>query len=153
MPGEYVFGRGSNVLDYWLLHAEGFVVRRNGERVGDVREVVLDPGRGLASALVVRSRLLHRRRVVPVRAVDAVDPRARVLELEPKPVVLRERPSRRETLQRWSDELDRRADVAGAWLRPRLRAAALAAIAYARHLIVSAERARAARSRRGAGRP
>lgn len=135
MPGEYVFGRGSNVLEYWLVNAEGFAVRSRGSRVGVVRRVVLDPGRGRASALVVRSPLLHRRRVVLAHAIEAVDPELRQLELEPPTP----RPSRAAALKRWScelkrwsDELDRRADVAGAWLRPRLRAAALTLAALMR---------------------
>ena len=34
--GQYVFERGSNVLEYWLANAEGFVVRKRGSRVGVV---------------------------------------------------------------------------------------------------------------------
>ena len=62
--GAYVFGRGSNVLEYWLARAEGFGVRAHGTRIGVVEDVVLDPTRGTASALVLSSRFLHRRRVV-----------------------------------------------------------------------------------------
>ena len=80
--GAYVFGRGSNVLEYWLARAEGFGVRARGSRVGVVEDVVLDPARGTASALVLSSRFLHRRRVVLARTVEAVDPEARVFELE-----------------------------------------------------------------------
>jgi hypothetical protein len=29
-----IFSRGSNVLDYWLLHAEGLVVRSRTTRSG-----------------------------------------------------------------------------------------------------------------------
>jgi hypothetical protein len=119
----FVFGRGSNVLEYWLVNAEGFVVRSRGSRVGVVRGVVIDPARGRASALVLRSPLLHRRRVVLARAFEAVDPEGRLLELEPEE---KRGPSRLERLRRWSDALDRRADGAGAWLRPRLRAWAAA---------------------------
>ena len=80
--GAYVFGRGSNVLEYWLARAEGFDVRARGTRVGVVEGVVLDPARGRASALVLSSRFLHRRRVVLAGAVEAVDPEARLFELE-----------------------------------------------------------------------
>jgi hypothetical protein len=126
MQGEYVFRRGSNVLEYWLLHAEGFVVRGERAQVGVVSEVVLDPARGLARALVVQSRLLRRRRVVHVRAVDAVDPEARVFELAPKEksdsVPVTHGPSPVETLADWSYELDRRVEELVTWLQPRLRA-------------------------------
>jgi hypothetical protein len=77
-----VFSRGSNVLEYWLARAEGFGVRASGTRVGVVEEVVLDPARGKATALVLSSRFLHRRRVVLARTVETVDPEARLFELE-----------------------------------------------------------------------
>jgi len=111
--GAYVFGRGSNVLDYWLARAEGFNVRARGSRIGVVEDVVVDPARGTASALVLSSRFLHGRRVVLARAVQAVDPEARLfeLEVEERPP----RPSRLEPLARGA-----------AWLVPRLHALALA---------------------------
>ena len=76
-----VFGRGSNVLDYWLAHAQGFEVdsgRRNRERVESV--VVESDGR--ATTLVVHSSLRRRRRLLPAEAFAAVDPFARALHLE-----------------------------------------------------------------------
>ena len=97
--GAYVFGRGSNVLEYWLANAEGFVVRAHGSRVGVVRDVVVDPARGRASALVLSSRFLHRRRVVLARAVEAVDPEARLFELEVEETCAR--PSRLASLAHW----------------------------------------------------
>src|SRR5205823_4541616 len=72
----YVFGRGSHVLEYWLTNAEGFAVRSGGSRLGVVRGVVIDPAGGRASALVVRSPLLHRRRTVLAREAAAVGPAA-----------------------------------------------------------------------------
>ena len=108
-----MFGRGSNVLEYWLANAEGFVVRSKGSRVGVVSRVVVDPVRGRASALVLSSRFLHRHRVVLAQAVEAVDPEARLFELEVHEKA--PRPSRLEPLAR-----------AGAWLWPRLLAVALA---------------------------
>lgn len=159
MPGEYVFGRGSNVLEYWLSRAEGFVVRSRGSRVGVVRRVVLDPGRGRASALILRSPLLRRRRVVLASSVDAVDPAERVLELEPTASRSHSR-SWRATLapaagrtgaaagmafrrvQRWSDEVDGRFDAAGAWLRPRLRAWLVAAAVCVRDVLAAARTSR-----------
>jgi hypothetical protein len=107
--GAYVFGRGSNVLEYWLARAEGFHVRARGARLGVVEDVVLDPARGTASALVLSSRFLHRRRVVLAGAVEAVDPEARLFELEVEEHV--PQPSRLAALARW--------------LAPRLRAVAL----------------------------
>jgi hypothetical protein len=98
--GAYVFGRGSNVLEYWLARAEGFGVRARGSRVGVVEDVVLDPARGTASALVLSSRFLHRRRVVLARTVEAVDPEARVFELEVKE--RSPQPSRLARFVRWS---------------------------------------------------
>src|SRR5438067_10272696 len=98
----YVFGRGSNVLEYWLRNAEGFAVRSGGARVGVVYGVVVDPVDGRASALVLRSPFLHRRRVVLARTVEAVDPEERLLELEPEK---KHGPSRMERLEQWSDEL------------------------------------------------
>jgi hypothetical protein len=47
-----------------------------------VDAVVLDPRRGRAKALVVRSAHLHRRRLIPVDAVVAVDPFRRRIEIE-----------------------------------------------------------------------
>lgn len=108
-----MFGRGSNVLEYWLARAEGFRVRAHGSNVGVVEGVVLDPALGKASALVLSSRFLHRRRVVLARRVEAVDPEARLFELEVEERA--PRPSRTEPLAR-----------AAAWLAPRVRALALA---------------------------
>src|SRR5213594_4231052 len=78
MPGALVFPRGSHVLEYWLAHAEGFTVRSRGS----VERVIVEPLYGRATALVVRSGILHRRQVVSAASVTAVDPEARVLELE-----------------------------------------------------------------------
>jgi len=76
-----VFRRGSNVLEYWLECADGFGIRsRLGVRFHVARAIVDDEGR--AERLVIRSRILRRRRVLPVGAVRAVDPFARVFELD-----------------------------------------------------------------------
>jgi len=75
-------------------------VRARGSRVGVVEDVVLDPARGTASALVLSSRFLHRRRVVLARTVEAVDPEARVFELEVK--ARSPQPSRLARFIRWS---------------------------------------------------
>jgi hypothetical protein len=81
MPGSLVFPRGSHVLEYWLAHAEGFTVRSRGS----VESVIVEPLYGRATALVVRSGPFRRRRVVSAAEVAAVDPEARVLELERNP--------------------------------------------------------------------
>jgi hypothetical protein len=86
--GQYVFERGSNILEYWLANAEGFLVRARGSRVGVVRRVSVDPVGGRATDLVLRTRL-HGTRVVPATTIVAVDPARQVLELD-----VEERPSR-----------------------------------------------------------
>jgi hypothetical protein len=74
-----VFRRGSNVLEYWLDHAEGFEIRYRRRIRGRVESVVVECSSGRAQALVVRSRRLHRRRMIPVESIVAVDPFAGVL--------------------------------------------------------------------------
>src|SRR4051812_1279535 len=145
-PGEeYVFARGSNVLDYWLAHAEGFVVCAGGRPVGVVRHVAIDPATGLARELVLRSTLLRRRRVVAAREFEVVVPAQRRLEL---PARVSRWPARRATLKRWSARVDARFEAAGSWLRPRLRASAVAVAARVRryaHDAYSRGRARGVR--------
>jgi hypothetical protein len=109
MPGSLVFPRGSHVLEYWLAHAEGFTVRSRGR----VERVIVEPLYGRATALVIRSGRLRRRQVVSAAEVTAVDPEARVLEVEaPAPPAPRG-PSR----------TAERARSAGAWVAPRIRTA------------------------------
>jgi hypothetical protein len=82
-----VFGRGSNVLDYWLAHAEGFEVLSGIGRRQRVERVLVDHVQHRATGLVVRSSRLpppRRRRVIPAEAVSAVDPFARLFQLERK---------------------------------------------------------------------
>lgn len=75
------FSRGSAVLEYWLVHAEGLVVQPSGARV---EHVVLAQPVGRAEALIVRSRMTGRRRTIPAGAVAAVEPAAGRLLLEPR---------------------------------------------------------------------
>jgi len=80
-----IFSRGSTVLDYWLVHAEGLTVQPLGARVEEV--VVVAPS-GRAESLVVRSRLTRRRRMIPAEAIAAVAPSTGDLLLDaptPKP--------------------------------------------------------------------
>ena len=68
------FGRGSPVLDYWLVHSEGFeLATHGGGHLGVVQEVVIDE-RGYPRALIVRGGVLRRPRVMNVNAVEAVVP-------------------------------------------------------------------------------
>ena len=68
------FGRGSPVLDYWLVHSEGFeLTTPGGGHRGVVQEVVVDE-RGYPRALIVRGGVLQRPRVMNVNAVEAVVP-------------------------------------------------------------------------------
>jgi hypothetical protein len=77
-----VFERGSRVLEYWLIHAEGFTVTSRGRGGARVETVVVDPYTGRASALLVRSGL--RRRLVEADAFSAVDPSRRTLSVTTK---------------------------------------------------------------------
>src|SRR5581483_1444718 len=76
----HVFSRGSTVLDYWLVHAEGLTVQPLGVRV---EEVVVAPRVGRAKALIVRSRVTRRRRAIPADAIAAVEPSSGRLLLDP----------------------------------------------------------------------
>jgi hypothetical protein len=74
-----IFSRGSTVLDYWLVHAEGLIVQPIGARV---EEVVVGPPIGRAEALIVRSRMTHRLRAIPADSIVAVEPSAGHLLLD-----------------------------------------------------------------------
>src|SRR5262245_21913819 len=77
--GRAVFRRGSNVLEYWLDHAEGFEIRYRRRVRGHVESVLVDSGSGRARELVVRSSRLGRTRVIPADSIVAVEPFERVL--------------------------------------------------------------------------
>jgi hypothetical protein len=66
-----IFSRGSTVLDYWLVHAEGLIVQPLGARVV---EVVVTAPIGRAESLIVRSRRTRRRRKIPAASIVAVEP-------------------------------------------------------------------------------
>jgi hypothetical protein len=66
-----IFSRGSTVLDYWLVHAEGLIVQPLGARV---EEVVVTAPIGRAEALIVRSRRTRRLREIPADSIVAVEP-------------------------------------------------------------------------------
>jgi hypothetical protein len=67
------FSRGSAVLDYWLVHAEGLTIQPLGARV---EEVVVTAPVGHAEALIVRSRMTRRRKAIPAASIVAVEPSA-----------------------------------------------------------------------------
>jgi hypothetical protein len=68
------FGRGSPVLENWLGHSEGFeLTSPGGAHQGVVQEVLTDE-LGYPRALIVRSGVLQRARVMNVNAVEAVVP-------------------------------------------------------------------------------
>ena len=73
------FARGSAVLDYWLVHAEGMTVEPLGARV---EEVVVGAPVGHAEALIVRSRMTRRRKSIPAASIAAVEPSAGTLLLD-----------------------------------------------------------------------
>ena len=74
-----IFSRGSTVLDYWLVHAEGLIVQPLGARV---EEVVVTAPIGRAEALIVRSRMTRRLREIPAASIVAVEPSSGHLMLD-----------------------------------------------------------------------
>lgn len=140
-----VFERGSNVVDYWLAHCEGFTLGKatSGRRVTGV---VCDRHTGHAHTLYVESSR-RRPHTVPARSVAAVDPFARVLYLEQRapirrrargktPLRMRVRPHARSAARAALAGARRSGALAVAvcrygkngvaWARPRLQAAARA---------------------------
>jgi hypothetical protein len=124
------FSRGSAVLEYWLVHAEGLVVQPLGARVEHV--VVAVPA-GRADALIVRSRVLRRRQTIPAAAIAAVEPSTGrlLLDVEESGSV----PALRRTAAAAAVALRRTRTTATAllaWLRPRLVVAGAAVASYTR---------------------
>jgi hypothetical protein len=74
-----IFSRGSTVLDYWLVHAEGLIVQPLGARV---EEVVVAAPIGRAEALIVRSPRTRRLREIPADSIVAFEPSSGHLLLE-----------------------------------------------------------------------
>jgi hypothetical protein len=74
-----IFLRGSAVLDYWLVHAEGLTVQPLGARV---EEVVVAAPVGHAEALIVRSRMTRRRKAIPAASIVSVEPSAGTLLMD-----------------------------------------------------------------------
>ena len=66
-----IFSRGSAVLDYWLVHAEGLTIQPLGARV---EEVVVTAPVGHAESLIVRSRRTRRRKAIPAASIVSVEP-------------------------------------------------------------------------------
>ena len=125
------FSRGSAVLEYWLVHAEGLVVQPLGARV---EHVVVAASAGRAETLIVRSRLMHRRQTIPAAAIAAVEPSTGRLLLDGG------QKSRSGRALRWAGAaavvaLHRTRAAAAAllaWLRPRVVVGAAVVAAYTR---------------------
>jgi hypothetical protein len=122
--GRAVFRRGSNVLEYWLDHAEGFEIRYRRRSRGHVESLLVDSHSGRTEGLVVRSPMIRRTRVIPAESIVAVEPFERVLmpRLESSPLVRTGRATKRSAVglggAGWRGAL---------WLGPRVRHAAAAA--------------------------
>ena len=137
-----IFSRGSTVLDYWLVHAEGLTIQPLGARV---EEVVVTAPIGHAESLVVRSRVTRRRKTIPADAIAAVAPSAGELLLDapvPKPKREFPRPSpERVAAARALAAGSARRTQAGtssalAWTKPRAEQAGASTARYA-HLVVA----------------
>jgi hypothetical protein len=112
------FGRGSNVLEYWLLNAEGFTVEPLGATVD--RVVVPAPFEPPVALVVHDGR--GRERVISVDSIAAVEPREERLLLDPRARVTRRKASAASL---------RRARAVFAWLSPRVLRAASASARHA----------------------
>lgn len=141
------FPRGSAVLEYWLVHAEGLVVQPHG---GRVERVVVGLPAGRAEALIVRSSITGRRRTIPAAAIAAVEPSGGRLLLDARKKSTRPRlltPERIAGARARLDDGGRAALLGGAaalrwthastaaavsWFRPRIAAAGVAVAAGTR---------------------
>jgi hypothetical protein len=136
MPESRFEGSGP-VARYWLANCEGFVVR--GDARGVVVELIRDANPHVTTRLVVRTRT-GRRKVIPTRAVESVDPSARVLVVEDRRArrVRSHARTRAATTRaaRSSRAATARAGMAWSWMR--------------RHAPREAERVRIASARAGA---
>jgi hypothetical protein len=146
-----VFRRGSNVLEYWLAHAEGFEVASGTGRRARVESVYVDPVRGHATGLVVRSSGVGRshRRLLAADTVVAVDPFLRTLHLarpstEQPPagmraasLVVAAADRSRRTLAPLPPAVSAGARAGYAWSAPRLRQASSTAARFGLKLGVS----------------
>jgi hypothetical protein len=145
-----VFRRGSDVLEYWLAHAEGFVVASRRGRRARVERVVVDPVRGRATGLVVRSFGVgrSRRRILAADCVVAVDPFLRTLHLahsrmeRPRPgaraasLAVAAFARSRRAVASLQPAISAGVRVAWAWSAPRLRRLSSIAAQYGRELRV-----------------
>ena len=120
-----IFPRGSTVLEYWLVHAEGLTVQPIGARV---EKVVVAAPEGRAESLVVRSGVTRRRTRIPAGAIAAVHPSAGELLLDPEAAPQRTQvhvphPSS-DQLANVARRTQRGTESALAWVRPRVANAA-----------------------------
>ena len=123
-----VFARGSAVLDYWLVHAEGLTVEPLGARVG---EVVMAAPAGRPARLIVRSPRTRRRRTIDAGAISAVEPAGGTLLLDTVDTRGERARVARASAVRFSRSAAAGTAAAAAWTRPR---AARAASTAARHV-------------------
>jgi len=139
-----IFSRGSTVLDYWLVHAEGLTIQPLGARV---EEVVVTAPIGHAESLVFRSRLTRRRKTIPAGAIAAVAPSSGELLLDaPVPKTKREfpRPSpehvaaARALAAGSAHRAHAGTSSALAWTKPRAERAGAATARYARVAVAGA---------------
>ncbi len=139
-----IFSRGSTVLDYWLVHAEGLTIQPLGVRV---EEVVVSAPVGHAESLVVRSRVTRRRKTIPADAIAAVAPSVGELLLDapapkPKREFPRPSPERIAAARALAAGSARRTQAgtssAVAWTKPRAAHAGAATAHYARVAVAGA---------------
>ncbi len=131
------FSRGSAVLEYWLVHAEGLVVRPLGARV---EQVVVAAPAGRAEALIIRTRFTHRRRTIPAEAIVAVEPSSGQLVLaaqeHPRSRLLS--PERVAAARRRGKQGRRLAQAGAAGVLQWTRAASVASLLWLRPRVVRA---------------
>lgn len=139
-----IFSRGSTVLDYWLVHAEGLTIQPLGARV---EEVVVTAPIGHAESLVVRSRVTRRRKTIPADAIAAVSPSAGELLLDapvpkPKREFPRPSPERIAAARALAAGSARRTQAgtssAVAWTKPRAEQAGASTARFGRLIVAGA---------------
>jgi hypothetical protein len=89
LPDDYEFDADGPVGQYWLVHGVGFTVyRADGQRLGVVEHVVVDPVGQRAEQVFVRRRgrfVRRRRMTIDAGAFDAVSPASQRFLVESAP--------------------------------------------------------------------